>query len=107
MEVQAAEAERASIKYKQCEYFAARIDTVIEGTISGVTEWGIYIEDAETKAEGMVHVKDIPNDYYFFEQKNYRMVGKTHGKIYRLGDKLKARVSAVDLKKKLISMRLV
>ncbi len=107
MEVQAAEAERASIKYKQCEYFAARIDTVIEGTISGVTEWGIYIEDAETKAEGMVHVKDIPNDYYFFEQKNYRMVGKNNGRIYRLGDKLKARVSAVDLKKKLISMRLV
>jgi ribonuclease R len=107
MEVQAAEAERASIKYKQCEYFAARIGTEIDGTVSGVTEWGIYIEDKVTKAEGMIHVKDIPNDYYFFEQKNYRLVGKTHGKIYRLGDKLKARIASVDLKKKLIGMKLV
>lgn len=107
MEVQAAEAERASIKYKQCEYFAARIGTEIDGTISGVTEWGIYIEDKVTKAEGMIHVKDIPNDYYFFEQKNYRLVGKSHGKIYRLGDKLRAKIATVDLKKKLIGMKLV
>ncbi len=106
MEVQAAEAERASIKYKQCEYFAERIGATIDGTISGVTEWGIYVEDSVTKAEGMIHVRDIPNDYYFFEEKNYRIVGKTHGKIYRLGDKLKAKVSDVDLKRKLIAMKL-
>ena len=107
MEVQAADAERASIKYKQCEYFADRIGEEVDGTVSGVTEWGIYIEDAVTKAEGMIHVKDIPNDFYFFEQKNYRIVGKTHGKIYRLGDKLKATISGVDLKRKLIAMKLV
>ncbi len=107
MEVQAADAERSSIKYKQCEYFYDRIGTEINGTISGVTEWGIYVEDEVTKAEGMIHVKDIPNDFYFFEEKNYRIVGKTHGKIYRLGDKLRAKVSAVDMNRKLIAMQLL
>ncbi|HEY9585818.1 MAG TPA: ribonuclease R [Candidatus Paceibacterota bacterium] len=107
MEIAAAEAERASIRYKQCEYFAERIGLEISGTISGVTEWGIYVEDPETKAEGMVHVRDIPNDFYFFEQKNYRIVGKTHGKVYRLGDKVRVRIATVDLKKKLIGMKLI
>ena len=107
MEVAAAEAERASIKYKQCQYFAERIGYEFEGTISGVTEWGIYVEDPETKAEGMVHVRDMPNDFYFFEQKNYRMVGKTKGKTYRLGDKVKVKIASVDLKKKLIGMKLL
>ncbi len=107
MEVQAADAERSSIKYKQCEYFSTRIGEVIDGTISGVTEWGIYVEDRVTKTEGMVHVREIPNDFYFFEQKNYRIVGKARGKVYRLGDKLQARIASVDLKKKLIAMKLV
>lgn len=107
MEVSAAEAERASIKYKQCEYFAERIGLEIAGTVSGVTEWGIYVEDPETKAEGMVHVRDIPNDFYFFEQKNYRIVGKSSGKAYRLGDKVRVKIATVDLKKKLIGMKLV
>ncbi len=106
MEVAAADAERASIKYKQCEYFAERIGQMINGTISGVTEWGIYVEDKETKGEGMIHVRDIPNDFYFFEEKKYRLVGKTNGKIYRLGDSVTATIASVDLKKKLISMKL-
>ena len=107
MEVQATEAERASIKYKQCEYFAERIGYELQGTISGVTEWGIYVEDPETKAEGMVHVRDIPNDFYFFEQKNYRIVGKNKHKSYRLGDKVRVKIATVDLKRKLIGMKLV
>lgn len=107
MEVGAAEAERASIRYKQCEYFADRIGLELAGTISGVTEWGIYVEDPETKTEGMVHVRDIPNDFYFFEQKNYRLVGKTHKKSYRLGDKVRVKIATVDLKKKLIGMKLI
>lgn len=106
MEVQAAEAERASIRFKQCEYFAERIGYEFQGTISGVTEWGIYVEDPETKTEGLVHVKDIPNDFYFFEQKNYRIVGKDKGKSYRLGDKVRVKIANVDLKKKLIGMKL-
>lgn len=107
MEVFAADAERASIRYKQCEYFAERIGATIDGTISGVTEWGIYVEDKETKAEGMVHMRDIPNDFYFFEEKNYRIVGKNHKKIYRLGDKVQVTIATVDLKRKLIGMKLV
>ena len=102
----AAEAERGSIKYKQVEYMQAQVGNNFECIISGVTEWGIYVEEPETKAEGMVHVKDIPNDFYFFEEKNYRLVGKTHGKSYRLGDKLKVKINTVDLKKKLIGMKL-
>ena len=107
MEVGAAEAERASIRYKQCEYFAERIGMEIAGSISGVTEWGIYVEDPDTKTEGMVHVRDIPNDFYFFEEKNYRLVGKQKGKSYRLGDKVRVTIASVDLKKKLIGMKLV
>ena len=106
MEVIAADAERASIRYKQCEYFTERIGATIDGTISGVTEWGIYVEDKETKAEGMIHVRDIPNDFYFFEEKNYRIVGKNHGKVYRLGDKVRATIATVDPKRKLIGMKL-
>lgn len=106
MEVNAADAERASIRYKQCEYFGERIGVTIKGTISGVTEWGIYVEDTETKAEGMVHMRDIPNDFYFFEEKNYRIVGKNHKKIYRLGDSVSVKVATVDLKRKLIGMKL-
>lgn len=107
MEVGAAEAERASIRYKQCEYFADRIGLELAGTISGVTEWGLYVEDPETKTEGMVHVRDIPNDFYFFEEKNYRLVGKNHKKTYRLGDKVRVKIASVDLKKKLIGMKLI
>lgn len=104
MEIQAAEAERASIRYKQCEYFASRVGTTIKGTISGVTEWGFYVEDEKTKAEGLVHVRNIPDDFYFFDQKNYRMVGKESGVIYRLGDTIEATITNVDLKKKQIDL---
>ncbi len=104
MEIQAAEAERASIRYKQCEYFSTRIGTTIKGTISGVTEWGFYVEDEKTKAEGLVHVRNIPDDFYFFDQKNYRMVGKETGVIYRLGDAIEATITNVDLKKKQIDL---
>jgi ribonuclease R len=107
MEVSAAEAERASIRFKQCQYFAERLGLEFSGTISGVTEWGLYVEDPDTKTEGMVHVRDIPNDFYFFEEKNYRLVGKNTKKSYRLGDKVRVKVATVDLKKKLIGLKLL
>ncbi len=107
MEVEASEAERTSIRFKQCEFFQDRIGTLIEGSISGVTEWGIYIEDSETKTEGMIHIKDLPNDYFFYEEKNYRLVGKNTKASFRLGDKVKAEISGVNLKKKQIDMKLV
>lgn len=107
MEKDATEAERASIRLKQCEYFATRIGTAIDGAISGVTEWGIYIEDTITKAEGMIHIRDLPNDFFFFEEKKYRLVGKNTGVVFRLGDHVKAEVTAVDMKKKQLTMRLL
>lgn len=105
MEIAAAEAERASIREMHIRYWATRIGGEWDGTISGVTEWGIYVEDKATKSEGMIPLRDIPDDFYFLEEKNYRIVGKTHGKIFRLGDRIKAKVMAVDVKKKTISLK--
>jgi ribonuclease R len=106
MEVEAADAERASIRYKQCEYFADRIGYQFTGRISGVTEWGIYIEDPETKTEGMVHIRELSNDFFLFEEKHYRLVGKESGKVFRLGDMVQVVVRSVDLKQKRIDLRL-
>jgi ribonuclease R len=107
LEKDATEAERASIRLKQCEYFATRIGIAIDGAISGVTEWGIYIEDTITKAEGMIHIKELPNDFFFFEEKKYRLVGKNTGVVFRLGDRVRAEVTAVDMKKKQLTMKLL
>ncbi len=106
MEVAAAEAERASIKLKQVEYWGERIGETWEGAVSGVTEWGIYVEDTATKTEGMISLRDIPDDFYFLEEKKYRIVGKESGRTFRLGDKLRVKVFAVDLKKKQITLKL-
>ncbi len=107
MEKDATDAERSSIRLKQCEYFAVRIGTAIEGTISGVTEWGLYVEDNLTKAEGMIHIRDLPNDFFFFEEKKYRLVGKNSGVAFRLGDHVRAEITAVDMKRKQLSMKLL
>ncbi len=107
MEMDATDAERSSIRLKQCEYFLPRLGTAIEGTISGVTEWGIYIEDKVTKAEGMIHIKDLPNDFFFFEEKNYRLVGKNTKATFRLGDTVRATVTDVDMRRKQLTMKLL
>ncbi len=107
MEKDAADAERTSVRFKQCEYFSTRIGALVEGSISGVTEFGIFIEDTETKTEGMIHIRDLPNDYFFFEEKNYRLVGKNTKVTYRLGDSIKAEIVSVDIKKKQVAMKLV
>ncbi|HEU5114656.1 MAG TPA: ribonuclease R [Candidatus Paceibacterota bacterium] len=99
-EIRAAEAERASIKYKQVEYMSDRIGQVFEGTITGVTEWGIYIEDKETKCEGMVKLKDLTDDYYVWNEKEYAVVGEKTGKRYSLGDSVKFKVIGADLEKR-------
>lgn len=106
MEVEAAEAERASIRYKQCEYFADRIGYQFVGAITGVTEWGIYVEDPETKTEGMVHIRELSQDFFLFEEKHYRLVGKETGKVFRLGDTVSVTIRSVDLKQKRIDLRL-
>lgn len=107
MERRAAEAERASIKYKQVEYLSERIGLEFEGVITGVTEWGIYVEILENKCEGMIRLRDMENDYYFFDEKNYQIRGTRTGKIYRLGDKVIIRVKNTDMEKRTIDFEMI
>ena len=100
MEKKAAEAERASVKYKQVEYLSDRVGEVFDGVISGVTEWGIYVEIIENKCEGMVRARDMKDDSYAFDEKNHQFLGKKYGKRYRLGDKLKIQVKNADLERR-------
>lgn len=107
MEKLAGEAERMSIKYKQAEYMQERIGQTFDGVISGVAEFGIFVEENETKCEGIVRLTDLGNDYYIFERENYRVIGKNTRKRYTLGDKMRIRVKAVDLERKSIDYEFV
>ena len=105
-EKRASDAERASIKYKQVEYMSSRIGKSFEGIISGVTEWGIYVEEIETKCEGLIRARDIKDDFYVFNEKKIELVGQKKKKHYRLGDKIKIKVKNVDLERKTIDYSL-
>lgn len=107
MEKLASEAERTSIKYKQAEYMQERVGQEFDGTISGVAEFGIFVEENDTKCEGIVRLSDLGNDYYIFERENYRIIGKNTRKRYTLGDKVRIRVKAVDLERKTIDYEFV
>ena len=107
MEQLAASAERASIKYKQVEYMSERLGQVYDGVISGVTDWGIYVELNENKCEGMIPVRCLDDDYYEFDEKNYCIVGRYTGKRYQLGDELTVRIAKTDLVKKQLDFELV
>ena len=100
MEQLASNAERASIKYKQVEFMADRIGQVFDGVISGVTEWGIYVELTENKCEGMIPIRDLDDDYYTFDDKNYCLVGRRFHKKYQLGDEVTVKVAKANLDKK-------
>ncbi|MBP3353080.1 MAG: ribonuclease R [Bacteroidales bacterium] len=102
MEIIAANAERASIKYKQAEYLGDRIGMVYDGTISGINKFGIYVEIDENKCEGMIPFRDFEDDYYEFDEKNYCARGRSLHKEYRLGDKIKIVIAKVDLERRLI-----
>jgi ribonuclease R len=101
-EKEAAEAERASIKYKQVEYMSSRIGERYDGIITGVTEWGLYIEDKKTKCEGMVRMRDLKDDYYTFDKEGMSIKGKRTHKKYTLGDKVRFVVKNADMNKKTI-----
>ena len=105
MERLATEAERASIKYKQVEFMSERTGQIFEGVISGVTEWGIYVEIIENQCEGMVSVRDLADDYYEYDEENYCLRGRTTGKLYMLGDRVKVEVVKADLQKKQLDYR--
>jgi ribonuclease R len=107
MERLATEAERASIKYKQVEFMSERLGKQFEGVISGVTEWGIYVEIIENQCEGMIHIRELADDFYEYDEDNYCIKGKHTGKEYMLGDRVNVEVVKADLQKKQLDYRLV
>ena len=107
MEQLAANAERASIKYKQVEFLADHLGEVYDGVISGVTEWGLYVELDSNKCEGMVPIRDLTDDYYEFDEKNYSIVGRHTNTRYRLGDKITIQVARANLDRKQIDFAII
>ena len=107
MEQLAANAERASIKYKQVEFLADHLGEVFDGVISGVTEWGLYVELDSNKCEGMVPIRDLTDDYYEFDEKNYSIVGRHTNTRYRLGDKITIQVARANLDRKQLDFAIV
>ena len=102
----AAEAERASVKYKMAEFMLDRIGEHFEGVISGVKNWGIYVELPQYNCEGLVRAETMRDDVYIFDERKMRMIGKRHDKIYQLGDKVEVKLTAVDIEKKTIDFEL-
>ena len=106
-EIVAAEAERSSIKYKLVEFMQDKVGYEFEGRISGLTEWGIYVEVEPTKIEGMVALKDIKSDFFEFDQDRYRIIGRRSRVVYNLGDPVRIRVKKTNLEQKLLDYELV
>ena len=106
MEQLAANAERASIKYKQVEYMSERLGQEYDGVISGITEWGLYVEINENKCEGLVPIRDLEDDYYEFDEKNYCLMGRRTHRIYRLGDPIRIKVARANLERKQLDFAL-
>ena len=106
MEQLAANAERASIKYKQVEFMQEHVGQVYDGVISGVTEWGLYVELNENKCEGMIPIRDLDDDYYEYDEKNYCLRGRRKKHVYSLGDAITIKVARANLEKKQLDFAL-
>ena len=107
MEQIAANAERASIKYKQVEFMSERMGQEFDGTISGITEWGIYVEINENKCEGMIPMRELDDDYYDFDEKSWSLTGRRYQKKYSLGDPIRVKVAHANLERKQLDFALV
>lgn len=107
MEQLAASAERASIKYKQVEFMSDKLGEVYDAVISGITEWGLYAEINENKCEGMIPIRDLDDDFYEFDEKNYCLRGRRNKKEYLLGDPIKIKVARANLERKQLDFQLV
>ncbi len=107
LEKKASDAERASIKYKQVEYMQSHVGETFQGTITGVTDWGIYIEEKITKCEGMAKLRDLNDDYYVLDEKNYTIRGQRTGKKYTLGDSVTFKVVAADMEKRVLDYQIL
>jgi len=106
MEKVAADAERASIKYKQVEFMESMIGESFDGIVSGVTEWGIFVEMTTTKCEGMVRLSDLDDDYYIFEPDHFRVIGQNYKKTITLGDDVRVKVLKTDINRRTIDLEL-
>ena len=107
MEQLAVNAERASVTYKQVEFMQDKLGMVFDGVISGVTEWGLYVELNENKCEGLVPMRDLDDDYYEFDEKNYCLIGRRTKREYRLGDPITIKVASANLERKQLDFHLV
>jgi ribonuclease R len=107
MEARAAEAERASIKYKMVEFMKERVGEEFDGSISGVTEWGLYVELTDTHIEGMVALRDLSDEFYLFDEEEYAAVGTRSGRKFVLGDRVRIRVKGADLRLKQLDFEMV
>ncbi|MBO4530251.1 MAG: ribonuclease R [Paludibacteraceae bacterium] len=107
MEQLAANAERASIKYKQVEFMQDKVGQTYNGVISGIQEWGIYVELNENKCEGMIPIRDLDDDYYSYDEKNYCLVGKKYRRTYSLGDEVVVRIKKTNLDKKQMDFEMI
>jgi len=107
MEQIAANAERASVKYKQVEFMSDKIGKIYDGVISGIQEWGIYVELLENKCEGMVPIRDLDDDFYIFDEKEYCLIGRKHKQKYQLGDEVVVRIAKANLEKKQLDFELI
>ena len=106
MERKAIDAERASIKYKQVEYLADKVGARFDGIISGVTDWGIYVEINENKCEGMIPIRELADDFYELDEENYYIIGRKKGRKFQLGDPVKVEISRVNLEKRQLDLLL-
>ncbi len=106
-ERKAMKAEWASIKYKQVEFLSDKIGEIFDGVISGVTEWGVYVELVGCKCEGMVPMRDLTDDFYDYDEDNFRLVGKKTGKQFQLGDEVRVEVARANLARRQLDFRLV
>jgi ribonuclease R len=105
-EKDAADAERSSVKYKQTEYMSYRVGQEFVGVVSGLTNFGVYIEEEYSKCEGLVRFKDIGDEFFDFDKKNYTVQGD-RGTVIRLGDVYKIKVMATNLEEKIIDYKLL
>ncbi|MEK7095642.1 MAG: VacB/RNase II family 3'-5' exoribonuclease, partial [Patescibacteria group bacterium] len=105
-EIDAAGAERESKKLKQVEYMSDKVGQIFEGSISGVTEWGLYVEEKETRSEGMIKIRDLGNDFYEFNKKTYSIIGQKTKQKFTLGDSIKFKVVGADLDRKTLDYSL-
>ena len=107
MELLAANAERDSVKYMQIKFMQDHADKEFVGVISGVTEWGIYVEIIENKCEGMIRIRDIKDDYYVFDERQYAIIGERFKEMYQLGDEVVVMVKNTDLVKRHLDFTLI